>query len=594
MLYNLVPSDPIRRAKSWIDNNIPLASLAYKRSKNLFRKCKMAFVGDMAVISSVGGLRISRKPHVCILADRPGWSYDTCARQIKRQLAREFDISIRYPGDKLSPQDYDLLHVCSFAENSYKALGFDRERVIKEVSSHRWEDDPRYGPCSHAEFVERYLSGCDTVICTSRRLFGILATVFPRTFHAPNGVDVRRFRPVERWHGATLVFGWAGNVDDPVKGFHEIIEPACGERFKLLSATGGLNSSEMARFYREVDVIVVSSRNEGTPLPLIEAMASGCFPVCVDVGIVPEVIEHTRNGYIVPERTVEAFQKAFEWCECHRDNVRIAGLTNAKFVARHRNWEICAKAFGQVYRDVLVRVNRPLFRNDDVSWDTSLESLRCFCAVFHKYGQTQIHGVTLRGCTNVVHLYGGREVEYEGFDTIAKLDNETIRRLSEGKAIEERAELIDWLNASPDEVALHGLYHTDYSIMSAEEQDRDIGEGLALMLRLFPGKRIRFFIAPFNRANAATYEVATRHGLTVLTADGIHLEEQLDRLKVQPKQWYRYHHHRFYPESKFSLYKLSIQKLDEALGKNFGDPPTSLESAKPSITRLPCGPRLNA
>lgn len=218
----------------------------------------------------------------------------------------------------------------------------------------------------------------------------------------------------------------------------------------------------------------------------------------------------------------------------------------------------------------------PKFRNDDVSWDSSLEDLQRFCAVFHKYGQTQIHGVTLRGCTNVIHRHNGDPVEYPGYNTIAKLENATIRRLSDGKAIEDRPELIEYLNAIPDEVALHGLYHTDYSTMSEEQQDRDIGQGVTLMRRIFPDKRIRFFIAPFNRTNAATYRVAARHNLVVAAGEGVHLEEKLDRLKLRPGQWYRYHHHRFYRGTQYTYADLSIEKLDLALSKNFGAEPQSL------------------
>jgi hypothetical protein len=211
----------------------------------------------------------------------------------------------------------------------------------------------------------------------------------------------------------------------------------------------------------------------------------------------------------------------------------------------------------------------PFFRNDDVSWDTDLREFQLFCAVFHKYRQTQIHGITLRGCTAAVHVYDGREAEYEGFDTVANLDNATIRQLSEGKNIEDRLDLINWLNASPDDVALHGLYHTHYSTMSADEQEKDIAEGLALMRKLFPTKQIKFFIAPFNQTNDATYKSATEHGLTLVAAEGVHLEAELDRLVVKPKQWYRYHHHRFYSSSRFDKFQLSIEKLDFALRRNF-------------------------
>jgi len=166
-------------------------------------------------------------------------------------------------------------------------------------------------------------------------------------------------------------------------------------------------------------------------------------------------------------------------------------------------------------------------------------------------------------------MHGDTAVQYEGFGSLSELDNETIRCLSEGKAIEDRSDLVQWLSQIPDELALHGLYHTDYSTMSARDQDQDMAEGLALMKRLFPKKRIRYFIAPFNRTNAATCEVAARHGLAVLAAEGIHLEEQLDRLEVRPRTWYRYHHHRFYPESRVTYYDLSMEKLDAALARNF-------------------------
>jgi hypothetical protein len=225
----------------------------------------------------------------------------------------------------------------------------------------------------------------------------------------------------------------------------------------------------------------------------------------------------------------------------------------------------------------------PLLRNDDVSWDSDLQEFRRFCGVFHKYGQTQIHGVTLRGRTSAVYLHNGTEVEYAGFDTVANLDNTTIRRLSEGKIIEDRPDLIDWLNASPDELALHGLYHTHYSTMSAEEQDKDIADGLALMRKLFPAKRIRFFIAPFNQTNSATFKVAGHHGLILVAGEGVHLEAELDQLVIKPQEWYRYHHHRFYSSSRFSKYPLSVERLDYALRRNFCTRDRLAEQLEPSV-----------
>ena len=298
-----------------------------------------------------------RKPRVCILADCRDWAHDISASQIKQLLVDAFDITIRYGVDypKLSLADYDLVHICFWEERRYQLIGLPQERIVKMVSSHRWQDNSAYGPCTPEQFARHYLMNCGTVICGSRRLTATIENVFPRTFHTPKGVDVTRFNPGARRPGPGLMFGWAGNAEDEVKGFSDIVKPACCDagRFPLLSATGSWPHAEMEKFYRQIDVFIVASRHEGDPLTLIEAMACGCFPVAVDVGIVPELIEHGRNGYIVPDRSVRAFREAFEWCENHRDEVHAAGRANAELISRERDWRVCAQAFARVYRDTL-------------------------------------------------------------------------------------------------------------------------------------------------------------------------------------------------------------------------------------------------
>ncbi|QXE92331.1 polysaccharide pyruvyl transferase family protein [Geomonas subterranea] len=507
-----------------------------------------------------------RKPRILMLVDVKGWAFDISARKLARALGDRFEFDIRYVKEQpsLDPSRYDLLYVFFWGETWHQQFGFAPERTIKEVSSHRWED-PLYGSCTPEEMVSSYLGDAGTVICTSLRLTDLVKPFHPRVRHTPNGFSHVLFHR-DRERTGPLTIGWAGNVNDEVKGYRDILEPACRDRFRLLAAGGALSHGRMNRFYNKLDVLAVCSRHEGEPLPLLEAMAAGCFPVCTDVGIVPELVQHGVNGLIVSERTPEAFAEAFAWCEANLDRVREAGRENARLLRRERNWEVCASSFGRVFDEVYEEVSRPRFRNDDVSWDTSLPEFRRFCGVFHKHGLRQVHGVTLRGCTNTMYRHGDTPVEYEGYDTVANLENGVIRTLSTGR-FEERRDLIDYLNTIPDEIALHGLYHTDYSRMTAEEQREDIEAGLLILRRLFPEKRIAFFIAPFNRTNDATFEVCREFGLQVLSADGVHLESVLPALELERETWYRYHHHRFYPESVFSYYDLSVELLDAALAR---------------------------
>jgi glycosyltransferase involved in cell wall biosynthesis len=57
---------------------------------------------------------------------------------------------------------------------------------------------------------------------------------------------------------------------------------------------------DMAPVYRAIDVGVLASLNEGTPVALIEAMAAGKPVIATAVGGVPDVVAHGRSGLVVP------------------------------------------------------------------------------------------------------------------------------------------------------------------------------------------------------------------------------------------------------------------------------------------------------
>jgi len=57
---------------------------------------------------------------------------------------------------------------------------------------------------------------------------------------------------------------------------------------------------DVAKIYADLDVVVMSSLNEGTPVSLIEAMAAGKAVVGTAVGGVPDVLEDGVTGLLVP------------------------------------------------------------------------------------------------------------------------------------------------------------------------------------------------------------------------------------------------------------------------------------------------------
>jgi glycosyltransferase involved in cell wall biosynthesis len=69
---------------------------------------------------------------------------------------------------------------------------------------------------------------------------------------------------------------------------------------------------DLPQVYTDLDVVVISSNNEGTPVTAIEAMAAGRPVVATRVGGLPDVISDGETGYLVPPGNVEQLASAVE------------------------------------------------------------------------------------------------------------------------------------------------------------------------------------------------------------------------------------------------------------------------------------------
>jgi glycosyltransferase involved in cell wall biosynthesis len=155
----------------------------------------------------------------------------------------------------------------------------------------------------------------------------------------PNGVDAERFAvaPPPRANGAAVV-GSVGCLA-PRKDYATLLDALAllrgrgrdfrvelvgdgPERAALEAHAASLGLSDRVRFLGErpdvdrllptMDVFVLSSREEGIPNALLEAMAAGRPSVATAVGGTPEVMRDGETGWIVPPRSPERLAAALE------------------------------------------------------------------------------------------------------------------------------------------------------------------------------------------------------------------------------------------------------------------------------------------
>ena len=207
--------------------------------------------------------------------------------------------------------------------------------------------------------TDRIVSVCDAVNEAVRKLYPL-----PPSKHAViyNGIELDTLVGI-RPHPANgeFVFGTMARLV-PVKDHETMVEafalvhqrlPRCrleilgdGELRSDLERTvreKGLNqavlfkgtSSDPAPFLAGLDAFVMSSRSEGLPLSLLEAMAAGLPVVVTAVGAMPEIVEKARCGWVCPPRQPKALADSMLAAMQAEDRLERGGRARASAVENH-------------------------------------------------------------------------------------------------------------------------------------------------------------------------------------------------------------------------------------------------------------------
>jgi glycosyltransferase involved in cell wall biosynthesis len=171
----------------------------------------------------------------------------------------------------------------------------------------------------------------------------------------PNAIEIPDRAPERDPHDGPLRIGFLGRYSadkDPMLALEALarmrqrgsdarlemrgggeLDPEIRRRAEELGLAGavvvGGPADDADSFLGAVDVLCLSSRSEGMPLVVMEAMARALPVVATRVGAVPQQVEHGISGLIVPPGRPDLLAEALEWMESHPEE-RVAMGTEGR------------------------------------------------------------------------------------------------------------------------------------------------------------------------------------------------------------------------------------------------------------------------
>ena len=203
----------------------------------------------------------------------------------------------------------------------------------------------------------------------------------------PNGLDLAVYKLTDKTYARSILklpldvklilFGAVNSTIDRNKGFHLLLSALQQLSVQLTSEAalvvlGATSSSQdpdmglptyylghlsddisLALAYSAADVFVAPSLQENLPYTVMEALACGTPSVAFQIGGIPDLIEHQRNGYLAKSYDVGDLANGIEWVLQDEDRRQSLSQQARKKIEVEFDIKIVSKRYKSLYEQLM-------------------------------------------------------------------------------------------------------------------------------------------------------------------------------------------------------------------------------------------------
>ena len=128
-------------------------------------------------------------------------------------------------------------------------------------------------------------------------------------------------------------------------------------------------STDMASFYQEIDVGLLTSFGEGLPRALLEPMACAKPVICTDVKGSREAVKDQQTGFIIPLGDAQTLANKMQWLMEHPTERTQMGLTAREHVVENFSAQQVLERLGKIY--LACHEHQQRLAKFETSWGTT-------------------------------------------------------------------------------------------------------------------------------------------------------------------------------------------------------------------------------